>query len=607
LLENQFFVTSTKSGTTVIENKIGEALYERILRANREGKKWRAIIIVPLAPGFPANIDEIEATTVRLIMECQYLSIARGPDSILARLHAQGITNTHEYINFYGLRNWGELNGQYVTEQVYIHAKVIANFFFFLFSFITDLFLPQIMIVDDQTVIIGSANINERSQLGIRDSEIAACIQDDKDLINSRFNGKKVKVGRYAHTLRMRLMCEHVGLDTDQIDRERYGDNTSIYFKQSLWADRALDDDDKNDAANCLPPYIQATTGSNNANVKERDEIQREENNEPPMEEVGRVNTNISSDSSNTSSSNNSKVNDKKKGINEKKLSKIKRNILFRHKKDYLEHEDKSKQEASESAADANAASGDKQLAQTQPLEPIKSTEIQDTSNYTGTSALSPQKTLFNKHKNAKEDYFEFWANLDPDTDNNGDIKAWAERLSTNSETKEDTTTSPNIASKQPPQFSDYYSSVKFEPLNAKKRTVGDIYKLLQDPLTQEFQDFWHMLARFNTDLFRRSFLVTPDNNVRNWEQYQQFSKMAKLFLGRTDVKRGGTKTTAAAANVSTLPLYAGNESQDTIREIIKHIRGHLVIWPNHFMEQDDDRNEFLFNVDKLAPLEIFD
>jgi hypothetical protein len=94
------------------------------LRAHREDKKWRAIIIVPLVPGFPANIDETEATTVRLIMECQYLSIARGPDSILARLHAQGVTNTHEYINFYGLRNWGELNGQYVTEQVYIHAKV---------------------------------------------------------------------------------------------------------------------------------------------------------------------------------------------------------------------------------------------------------------------------------------------------------------------------------------------------------------------------------------------------------------------------------------------------------------------------------------------------
>ena len=44
------------------------------------------------------------------------------------------------------------------TEQVYIHGKVC--------------------IVDDRLAIIGSANINERSQRGDRDSEIAAVIRD---------------------------------------------------------------------------------------------------------------------------------------------------------------------------------------------------------------------------------------------------------------------------------------------------------------------------------------------------------------------------------------------------------------------------------------------
>jgi phospholipase D1/2 len=42
--------------------------------------------------------------------------------------------------------------------QVYIHAKLC--------------------IVDDRLVIIGSANINERSQRGDRDSELAAVIRD---------------------------------------------------------------------------------------------------------------------------------------------------------------------------------------------------------------------------------------------------------------------------------------------------------------------------------------------------------------------------------------------------------------------------------------------
>lgn len=47
--------------------------------------------------------------------------------------------------------------------QVYIHGKVC--------------------IVDDRLAIIGSANINERSQRGDRDSELAAVIRDT-DMIN---------------------------------------------------------------------------------------------------------------------------------------------------------------------------------------------------------------------------------------------------------------------------------------------------------------------------------------------------------------------------------------------------------------------------------------
>ena len=33
------------------------------------------------------------------------------------------------------------------------------------------------MIVDDQKVIVGSANINDRSLLGDRDSELALCVE----------------------------------------------------------------------------------------------------------------------------------------------------------------------------------------------------------------------------------------------------------------------------------------------------------------------------------------------------------------------------------------------------------------------------------------------
>jgi phospholipase D1/2 len=51
------------------------------------------------------------------------------------------------------MRTHGKLNGTPATEMIYIHSKL--------------------MIVDDLSVIIGSANINDRSMMGNRDSELA--------------------------------------------------------------------------------------------------------------------------------------------------------------------------------------------------------------------------------------------------------------------------------------------------------------------------------------------------------------------------------------------------------------------------------------------------
>ena len=102
------------------------------------------------------------------------------------------------------------------TEQVYIHAKIC--------------------IVDDRLAIIGSANINERSQRGDRDSELAAVIRDT-DMVDgyvsgfvsgrliltrllSTMAGKPFKVGRFAHSLRVRLMREHLGVDVDSMYEE---------------------------------------------------------------------------------------------------------------------------------------------------------------------------------------------------------------------------------------------------------------------------------------------------------------------------------------------------------------------------------------------------
>lgn len=53
-------------------------------------------------------------------------------------------------------------------------------------------FSLQLMIVDDRRVIMGSANLNDRSQVGDHDSEIALVVEDT-DMIPSRMNGEPVR------------------------------------------------------------------------------------------------------------------------------------------------------------------------------------------------------------------------------------------------------------------------------------------------------------------------------------------------------------------------------------------------------------------------------
>lgn len=61
--------------------------------------------------------------------------------------------------------------------------------------------------------------LSERSQRGERDSELA-CIIRDTDMMDSTMGGVPYKVGRFAHTMRVRLMREHLGVDVDELEAE---------------------------------------------------------------------------------------------------------------------------------------------------------------------------------------------------------------------------------------------------------------------------------------------------------------------------------------------------------------------------------------------------
>ena len=67
------------------------------------------------------------------------------------------------------------------------------------------------MIADDRVVICGSANLNDRSQLGDHDSEIAVVIEDFTPL-QSNMNGQPWMASRFAASLRRELFRKHLGL-----------------------------------------------------------------------------------------------------------------------------------------------------------------------------------------------------------------------------------------------------------------------------------------------------------------------------------------------------------------------------------------------------------
>jgi phospholipase D1/2 len=61
----------TMIGDVKVENKIGDAIVERAIRAHREGTPWRCCIMIPLLPGFTFPVDHSDASAV-----CQHLELS---------------------------------------------------------------------------------------------------------------------------------------------------------------------------------------------------------------------------------------------------------------------------------------------------------------------------------------------------------------------------------------------------------------------------------------------------------------------------------------------------------------------------------------------------
>ncbi|OIW32025.1 phospholipase D/nuclease [Coniochaeta ligniaria NRRL 30616] len=108
-IENQFFITATGENQSPIHNVIGRAIVDAVVRAGKENRKFRVIILIPAVPGFAGDLRDDAAIGTRAIMDYQYKSICRGPDSIFEQVRKEGVDPT-QHIFFFNLRTYDRLN-----------------------------------------------------------------------------------------------------------------------------------------------------------------------------------------------------------------------------------------------------------------------------------------------------------------------------------------------------------------------------------------------------------------------------------------------------------------------------------------------------------------
>eukprot|EP00475_Leptophrys_vorax_P010817 TRINITY_DN1738_c0_g2_i1.p1 TRINITY_DN1738_c0_g2~~TRINITY_DN1738_c0_g2_i1.p1 ORF type:complete len:822 (-),score=225.05 TRINITY_DN1738_c0_g2_i1:60-2525(-) len=171
-IENQYFLGScygwSNNNDAGATNIIPMEIALKIVQKIKQGERFAAYVLVPMYPE-----GEPSSGAVQTILRWQANTMEMMYKLIAEALDQYGPENAHptDYLNFYCLGNRETLDGSQSLKapredneieqklfhtrrmMVYVHSKG--------------------MIVDDEALIVGSANINQRSMSGSRDSEIA--------------------------------------------------------------------------------------------------------------------------------------------------------------------------------------------------------------------------------------------------------------------------------------------------------------------------------------------------------------------------------------------------------------------------------------------------
>ncbi|WOG87783.1 hypothetical protein DCAR_0207014 [Daucus carota subsp. sativus] len=206
-IENQYFVGSSfgwesndiKDEDIAALNLIPKELSLKIVSKIAAGERFTVYIVIPMWPeGIP------ESASVQAILDWQRRTMQMMYKDIAVALKAKGLTaNPREYLTFFCLGNrQNPVPGEYVPPQKpepgsdYSRAQEARRFMIYVHS--------KMMIVDDEYIIVGSANINERSMHGARDTEIAMGAYQPNHLATTQAVWGKI------FGFRMALWCEHL-------------------------------------------------------------------------------------------------------------------------------------------------------------------------------------------------------------------------------------------------------------------------------------------------------------------------------------------------------------------------------------------------------------
>ncbi|XWS38435.1 hypothetical protein CRYUN_Cryun19dG0131400 [Craigia yunnanensis] len=208
-IENQYFLGSSYNWDSHKDlganNLIPIEIALKIANKIRSNERFSAYILIPM---WPEGVTT--STAIQRILFWQHKTMQMMHDIIYKALVAVRLEKRYEpqdFLNFFCLGNREAVHGgdsldargSTVSNTPQALAQKNRHFMIYIHS--------KGMVVDDEYVIIGSANINQRSMEGTRDTEIAMGAYQP----HHTFSSKPYNPHGQVYGYRMSLWAEHIG------------------------------------------------------------------------------------------------------------------------------------------------------------------------------------------------------------------------------------------------------------------------------------------------------------------------------------------------------------------------------------------------------------